>query len=714
VLCIYSPADAQEIFTQHEPDWVAIDCGGSANLAWLPEVLNMAKDGGLPLVAWTTNPLSNVVREFEDADILVLPWPARLRETPIAAEEAIGPCLAATLTTVEKILLSPIVLTDPRSDGIQSRLRDSYVRLAAITAHSKELKSSRVANDTVRLGWRYLRALENLIVPAELHNSEAKNLWGISSLEGLNLAFGHYVDMASAHIPEAASDLAHIYSNLSAAKGDLEELPPPYWLALCQLCIEKQSDTLVITFPSKALRELFSFGLLAYHDITVDDLNDLDVWLTSLNDLNSLLIGHSDREWSGPLAERLDEVERWVALFVGLPSTYASSRLDLLLRSPGKLRPLIFPYQAPALLRRVREWESRLFPSQIVFAQMLGKLLDEAPPSTSDAITYGRIDVERDNHLEVVRGKRTDVSASAKETVIWDQSDPLDEVAYLIRATFEMGETEAFEEQAEEDDLSTHVLDMAEQDSLAILEEALEVKFHGGWHIILDPDDKVRVVTVRADGANTSIEDRYARSLRPGDRLLFIHRKHHQNLYELIVARIHQKPGINLHVKLVQRWRDDLARAYTVRRSQSPAWSVKDFLRELRSRGSSITSTLTLHNWLNGETIAPDDPKDLRRVAEIFGLEFLRSEYRRINGAAERIRAIHRGLGRRLNTWLRQQLSGDIRNTIGPDDVLDSELGLTFSDFRESLQVLEVAHADLQKGLFLSDSLGRLRKVLND
>lgn len=711
VFCIYAPADAQQLFTLYEPDWVAIDCGNSANLPWLSDVLKVAGDRQLPLVAWTSNPLSHAVRAFDNADIVVLPWPVQLTKSPASSQETIGACIQARLVKSERIAVSPIVIIDRETDGTQARLRESYVRLASLTAASEGMQSSRLANDTIRLGWRYLRALENLVVPTELQNSEARNLWGISSLDGLGHAFSRYVDLAPTHFPEAAQDLAKIQFNLSEAKGHFEDVAPPYWLALCQLCIEEQSDTAVFVFPSKALRELFSFGLLAYHNITVDDLEELDIWLTYLNDLNGLLVARSGGELASPLAERLNLVERWSALFIGLPSTYASSRLDPVLRSSGVLRPLIFPYQAPSLSRRVTDWGARLFSDPSTFALKLAGFLDEEPPPAIDVGDFGRIEIDAEATLEVYRESELAEPGTSEPEVLWEPYDPLDEVSYLIRANLGMGETEAFEERAEEDALSTHLVDMAAEDSLAILDAALEVKFHGGWIILLDPDDKVRVVTLKADTSETTTEDRYARSLRPGDKLLFIHRKHHQNLYELIVARIHQKPGINLHMKLVQRWRDDLARAYAVKRSIAPGWSVADFLQELQDRGSSITTTLALRNWLNGETIAPDDPVDMRRVAEIFGMEFVREEYRRINGAAERIRAIHRGLGRRLNGWLRQQLVGETQNAPAADDVLDSELGLTFSDFRESLQVLEVAHAVFQEGPFLSDALGQLRKA---
>jgi hypothetical protein len=47
------------------------------------------------------------------------------------------------------------------------------------------------------------------------------------------------------------------------------------------------------------------------------------------------------------------------------------------------------------------------------------------------------------------------------------------------------------------------------------------------------------------------------------------------------------------------------------------------------------------------------------------------------------------------------------------DDVIDTELGLTFGDFRNSLMILRVAAARTVRGLFMRSDLGKLERNTN-
>src|SRR5262249_55068735 len=142
----------------------------------------------------------------------------------------------------------------------------------------------------------------------------------------------------------------------------------------------------------------------------------------------------------------------------------------------------------------------------------------------------------------------------------------------------------------------------------------------------------------------------------------------------LILSRVHRHPAIEVHVALVQRWQDDFVAAYKMRRVRS-GMGVDDLLKAMRDRGSGLESPLTLRLWLRGETLAPHDPEDLRRLAEVLELRFVREYSPRIFRAARRLRGLHRGLANRLNGWLRDRAAG--AGPTGLDSVFDAELGLS-------------------------------------
>lgn len=710
VLCVYSPADVEGVFSRYPPDWVAVDCGHARQLAWISSVLNVARSRGIPLVAWTRNPLSDVVDDFREAGLPVLAWPAITSGAPPELGIGVKECLRCCFGGDSIVPISPIIIDDPESQALQHHLTKAYVSLAASAAAASEQCSSRLASDTIRVGWRYLRALEGLAVPAQLHDSEAKNLWGASSLGGLQVALGHLIDATSAFMPQTQASLADVFYSLSAAKRELESSDPPLWLALSQLCVKSYDNGTVITFPSRASREMFSFGLLAYHNITADDLRELDVWPVALSDLYDLVTSVSTEKNRKSLGHRIVDGRQWDVLFVGLPSKYASSMLDPLVRGNNGFWPLILPYQGPVLARRIEQWDAGLFPSLTDFADGLSNLLEAAAPPELAEAAEAHLLLVPGELLRLGREGSIQRKDSAKRAVLWKPHDPLDEVSRLIRANLNAAESEGFSTESDGDPLSTHALDMAEHDSIQVLDEAIEVRFKEPWRILLGGDDLVQVILTQMDRGTAYLDERHASALRPGDRVLFIQGRHHQDLYDLIISRIHQRPGINLHVKLIQRWRDDLGLAYRRRKQQTPGWGIPHLLEELHDRGSNIVSTLTLRNWLNGQTIAPEDPQDLRRLAEIMDLEFVRQHYRRINGAAQRLRGIHRGLGIRLHSWIREQ----IYRKAGQhpvDDILDKELGLTFADFRDSLQILTVSRSETKVGPFVSDSLGQLERM---
>jgi hypothetical protein len=208
------------------------------------------------------------------------------------------------------------------------------------------------------------------------------------------------------------------------------------------------------------------------------------------------------------------------------------------------------------------------------------------------------------------------------------------------------------------------------------------------------------------------LDERYIKSLQPGTRVLLIHGQQRQNLYDLIVSRIHRHASIELHLRLIQRWREDFVVGYQGwRRLQGR--NLDALLLEMARRGSKLTSSFTLRQWLWGNTLGPDDPEDLRRLAEVLDMDFVKQYYRRIDEAAQRIRGLHRGLAIRLNSWLKQQVAGV---GVGADDsdVIDERLGLTFGDFRSSLLVLQVQTVTTVAGPFLREALGNLERIAND
>jgi hypothetical protein len=136
---------------------------------------------------------------------------------------------------------------------------------------------------------------------------------------------------------------------------------------------------------------------------------------------------------------------------------------------------------------------------------------------------------------------------------------------------------------------------------------------------------------------------------------------------------------------------------------------MEDLLQQLQQRGSTLISPLTLRQWVRGETLCPQDKEDLRRLAEVLNLDFVKQHYLRIHQAASRLRGLHRGTSNRLNHWLEHDAAAMAASS--GNDVIDAELGLTFADFRNSLLLLRVIGMHEVTGPFLCGGLGEVERA---
>ena len=156
VICAYSPSDAVTLVKEFRPDWIAIDCGKEARIRWLPELLQYARICQIPVIAWSLNPLSEAIRDFEQCeDAEVIRWPFQLSKT----------------TGLE---IAPFIVE--ASDGRFGHcLQNAYTLLSKATARCS---SGRLRTDALRIAWRLQRSLEQLSVPLGLFEKEADHSLG--------------------------------------------------------------------------------------------------------------------------------------------------------------------------------------------------------------------------------------------------------------------------------------------------------------------------------------------------------------------------------------------------------------------------------------------------------------------------------------------------------------------------------------------------------
>ncbi|HEY9093915.1 MAG TPA: hypothetical protein VIN62_03680 [Candidatus Cryosericum sp.] len=581
-------------------------------------------------------------------------------------------------------------------------LRDAGQALGRMTQRFK----GRFARDALAVHWKYLRAMETLSVPLDFYEAEAPQFWGLNSLSRLSAASDHFRNACLKSAPGLHSELQKVGDLLGQAKAGLEMQGCPLWDILGYLWMEdpEDDDARILLFPSGSRKRLFLSAMLARHNVTEDDFCENETYVLSLDELHRWIYArHTSRDTANRDDSPMPPESRvWRPLLVGLPSPAMTPRLLSVLLHP-KVDVLLYPHQCPSFIRRQRDWAAHLTgESTRNFSALAG--MSALPIPANLGTVRARVTMDDPVEVDVESFSKTKASSTGE---LWQPEDTVSEVARLFQADEESTSEEVVFNEPAEVATTTNV----ETPEEIWCTEAIAIQFDQGWRAHFAPDDMINVVQ------NGKPDQRYVRALRVGERVLLIHGQQRQNLYDLIISRIHRHPSIELHLAMIRRWQEDLQVAFQQWQTHAPdipervthgSRDARGLLRRMQTLGSQLSSTLTVSFWLRGFVLCPQDPDDLRRVAEILNMRFVRQYHAPIVQAANRLRGLHRGLSIKLNHWLESHAMGTEHKN--DNDVIDAELGLTFGDMRNSLLVLQVIGLQRVTGPFLRGNLGRVEK----
>ena len=686
VSTVYAPADPRALLDEYRPDWIAVDSGDSNDLKWLDTLLSSAAERDIPVVGWCQNPLSDTVQTFSAHGAYVFRWPS-VQQLPSNQQDIES----------SNALVSAVCFEGPSVVSVETHLQQAYQVLRTI---GKQNPTGRMGQDVLSMSWKQLRLLEKLSVPLSFYESEAESYWGLRTVRHGQETLESFAQALQRADIGLASSLAQFTRKLEQAIIEINHHGSPHWNALTELCVtDVGSDSVrLLLFPSDAQCRLFELGLLAFYNISIEDLATLNMTLLSARDFYGTgrrpWIGHPDRTDPPGLLQNVPPAA-WQLVIPGLPSPRLLAQLEPGLRAGVQLEFLLYSHQLPSLSWRLEQCIKALAvraEDVIHTFSGLGILTDSLSVSNVPA----PLRKMENSTIRPENRRKTEYSQvrSLPPVVL----DPVEETARLFADDAEVDEGE---------DEAVFYLeldkDSSDEDSL-LVDHAVEVIFKEGWYGLFASDATLNVIIQGHEGS--SLQPRYVRSLRSGDHVLFIHGQRRQNLYELVIQRVHNHPAFALHVELVKRWQKDVAVAYRRWCQQGDrSRSITDLLAELQARGSSIAAPLTVEGWVHGLRLCPNDKKDLRRLAEVLDMDFVIRYYRRIFRAAERLRGKHRSWGRQLNHWL---LHGASSGT--EVELFDEELGLSFGDLKGSLLHLHILTVRSIQSPFYRGNLGELKK----
>lgn len=690
IVCVYSPLDPIESISRFSPLWVAIDCGDTPSIWWLQPLLKYLCDKQVPTIAWSTNPLSSVKIDFQSMSAQVFQWPSCVTQSNNKSNALAS--LEPTIITY----ITPHIMTGSLADSVSDFLKQAYRALASATA----TKPSRLGQDALAVGWRYLRSLERLVMPFNLFESESSHYWGIKSISRLKDAFDRFIST----IGTTVSDIKEQLDTASYYMGMVYEVfqndDPPYWDILVDLCLldVPEEHARVFVFSSAAQKTMFTFALLARTNTSEDDLAKMRIWLLPFKDAIREIEKSLDRTYVSMHNTQEDSEEfsilpkelTWDFIHVNIPNQVNSQKMSSFLRF-GKCDFVVYPHQVTSLNRLARKWGEAISVDNQMNMKTLSNLCHLQPflevPCNAPSC--------RVCEARTVVGKSITLTSKLVSKPVWEPRPEVEEMELLFRE-----EDSDVVESDYEDVLLDDTIDL-DSDQLILIDTALEVKFTGGWSGLFRPDMLLHVVQVGA--SKNSIDRRYVKSLRHGDTVVYISGQRRQSLYELVLSRVHRHPSIEIHLAIIRQWQSEIRQGYANWRQKGK--SLGDLLYEMHKLGSNLETDMALRFWIAGVTLRPRDRQDMRRIAEILDLPFVRKHHERVYLAAERIVGLHISLSLRLNNWIQ---SGALSSETG--ELIDEATGLSFSDVQDSLLLLKVESVSEISGPFYESTLGKIER----
>lgn len=677
VICIYHPDNPEEFVQIYNPDWIAIDCGKDIEIDWLNGLLQYCKKKGKPVIAWSQNGFSNIVELFEKYDGKVYYVPPKNRNT---IQKNIGQLLIDT----EPCHLQPILFSHNKVREIDFKLYNSKGILRSLN----EPNLSTLKKDALKTCWIFLRAVERLSIPVSIYNAEASVFRYVYSFDSMTSTLRRYSELISKDNSIFSQKIEQFSSILNGILADFENSQPPYWSALSNYCIDSppEGSIRVLVFPKRHQKQIFAYTLLSKFNIREDELfDDCRTMLRTLKEIANP--SHADNDiYSNHII---------IPLVVGLPDFY-NRHMFYEVINKWHTEVLIYPHQIgilKAILKSFSEVEQQQLKRSINTLRILSNRHDNIQfPSINERYFLCDKFIEAEIELDNISHNTS------------DESDKLIDIGDLHTELSQLLETGDRDEEDSEYLMSINVATSEEEkrDEGLLIEKAIEIIFHGNCRLVVGGNEQVSIVK---QGKTDKI---YVGALRVDDKVILIENQSRQSLYDLILARVHNHPSLEIHLGMLKKWKEDFYLGYTKWKTENPNNGLWNFLQMLQVNGSRITTALTVNNWVNGYVMRPQDEEDLRRIGEILNLKFLKENYNKVNNAASRIVGIHIRLSRKLNNWIESKASDYQKDDA---ELIDDELGLTFGELRGSIKVLRVKSIREINTPTLRTHLGRLERV---
>jgi hypothetical protein len=223
-------------------------------------------------------------------------------------------------------------------------------------------------------------------------------------------------------------------------------------------------------------------------------------------------------------------------------------------------------------------------------------------------------------------------------------------------------------------------------DDIPCLKFEIQSRKRGRGSIWLPPEETVERLR---PSAGDDIAQVAARDLQPGDVLILVEEGARGDLFDRVVQLTEDQPDWQYLARFRKLWQQ--AMRVLASKYDCPRRGYSKLYADFRTAGSTITTDVSVANWILGRVMGPDHPSSIRAAGKLAGMDALERDAKDFDKAFQTIRSIHRALGRRLSHLIRQS-SRFIADTeeSAPKEALDDHIWLPVTELLETIDLAEV------------------------
>jgi hypothetical protein len=191
-------------------------------------------------------------------------------------------------------------------------------------------------------------------------------------------------------------------------------------------------------------------------------------------------------------------------------------------------------------------------------------------------------------------------------------------------------------------------------------------------------------------------------TLEPGNRLIIVNPAARESIGYRIFAAKNGEEIDQVDNLIIERWRLELATGI-----QGLRLTHNEVLQRIQKLGSKRISSLVIGQWARGDVLGPLDTRDIYRIGQVIGSDWLIQNWQRVGLALLMIRSGHRLLGRHITRIIQRAAVGDYELPKRDEEFLQ-QIGVTMGELQDAVTLLAIETVSREAKVVPTDQIGKI------